>query len=286
MTWAKKTGESKTVYEIVTDKIIAKMEQGIIPWRIPWNYTNGAVSWNTQKGYRGINAMLLDPGEYATFNQITESGGKVKKGSKAHHVVFWKFFQGVDEEGNETGKKSAMMRYYTVFEINTQCEGLKSKRKIVEEKNHDPIFAAEQIKEGYKDSPLVTFAPGRAYYQPQPDTITIPSIKDYDKPEEYYSTMFHEMAHSTGHKSRLNREGVIAKAAFGSETYSKEELVAEITAAMLCGVAGIENSTIENSAAYIQSWSRKFKQDSKLIVTAAGQAQKAADYIQGIKAEY
>ena len=270
-----------TVYEIVTSKILEKLEQGKIPWRQPWD-NNGAVNWNSQKPYRGINALLLDPGEYATFTQIEKAGGKVKKGQRAQIAVLWKFGNEIDKDGNETGKKTAWMRYYNVFNIETQCEGLTSRRKVIE-RNNDPIQAAEQIKEGYKDCPHVTFAPGRAFYKPAQDIISIPHINDYKNPAEYYSTMFHEMAHSTGHTSRLNRAGVTGIAAFGSETYSKEELVAEITAAMLCGVTGIENSTIDNSAAYIQSWSRKLKDDPKLIVTAASQAQKAADYIQGIK---
>lgn len=270
-----------TVYEIVTGKILEKLAQGKIPWRQPWD-DKGAVNWNSQKPYRGINALLLDPGEYATFPQIEKSGGKVKKGQKAQIAVLWKFGKEVDDDGNETGKQTAWMRYYNVFNIATQCEGLTSRRKVIERSNN-PIHAAEQIKEGYRNCPPITFAPGKAFYRPATDTISIPHINDYKNPAEHYSTMFHEMAHSTGHKSRLNRAGIIDIAAFGSETYSKEELVAEITAAMLCGVTGIENSTLENSAAYIKSWSRKLKDDPKLIVTAASQAQKSADYIQGIK---
>ncbi|MCK9268045.1 MAG: zincin-like metallopeptidase domain-containing protein [Alkaliphilus sp.] len=269
----------KTVYEIVTEKIIEKLEKGTIPWRTPWN-SKPAVNWNTQRAYNGINAILLDPGEYATFNQIREAGGKVKKGEKSQLVVFWKWI----EKENDDGKtdKIPFLRYYNVFEISTQCEGLTSRRKDTEEYNHDPIEAAEAITAGYANSPEIKFAPGRAYYRPSDDFISVPELKDYKKPEEYYSTLFHEMIHSTGNKTRLDRKGITEIAAFGSETYSKEELVAEIGAAMLCGKAQIENATIENSAAYIKSWMRKLKEDSRLIVTAASQAQKAADYIQGI----
>lgn len=271
------------VYEIVTNKIIEKLEKGTIPWRQPWD-ANGAVNWNSKRPYRGINAILLDPGEYATFPQITAAGGKVKKGEHSHIVVLWKFTQEQNEDGDPTGKKSAWMKYYNVFEINTQCEGLASKRKIIE-RNNDPVEEAEQIKKGYRDCPPITFAPGRAFYRPSTDSISIPQINDYPNKEEYYSTMFHEMAHSTGHTSRLNRKGFSEIAAFGSEIYSKEELVAEITAAMLCGVTGIVNSTLENSAAYIKSWCKQLKSDPKLIVNAASQAQKAADYIRNIKHE-
>ncbi len=273
---------SKTVYEMVTDAIVKKLEAGTVPWRQPW-VNNGAVSWDRQRPYRGVNTMLLDPGEYATFNQIKKAGGKVRKGEKGHLVIFWKWMALEDEETGEE-KKVPFLRYYKVFEINTQVEGLKSKRKE-EIYNHDPITEAEKIKEGYQDCPPITFAPGQAYYKPSTDTISIPEIKDYKNPAEYYSTMFHEMVHSTGHKKRLNRHGVTGIAAFGSEVYSKEELVAEIGAAMLCGVARIERETLDNSASYIASWMRKLKEDPKLIVQAAAQAQKAADHIRGIKYE-
>lgn len=266
------------VYEIVTERIIKKLESGVIPWRKPWN-SNGAVSWDTQREYRGINVMLLDPGEYATFQAITKAGGKVKKGAKSQIAVFWKMF----EDKDDPEKKIPYLRYYSVFEINTQVEGLKSKRKDAKSYEHDPIEAAEQIKEGYRNAPPITFAPGKAYYVPAKDIISVPALTDYHNPEEFYSTMFHEMVHSTGHKSRLHRSGILDVAAFGSETYSKEELVAEIGAAMLCTVAGIDQSTFENSASYINGWLRKLKGDSKLIVSAASQAQKAADHIRGIK---
>lgn len=99
--------------------------------------------------------------------------------------------------------------------------------------------------------------------------------------EEHYSTLFHELAHSTGHAKRLHRENFDNPVSFGSESYSKEELIAEMTAAMLCGIAGIEPKTLENSAAYLKTWIARLKSDSRLLVSAASQAQKAADFIQG-----
>lgn len=267
------------VYEIVTNKIIKKLESGVIPWRMPWNPSTGAVNWKTQKPYRGINAMLFDPGEYATFLQIQEAGGKVRKGEKAQPVVFWKWIDNIDKETGEV-EKIPFLKYYNVFEINTQCEGLSSKRVTVSD-NHDPIEEAEKIVKGYKNCPPIHFAPGRAFYSPMKDIVSVPAITDYALVEEYYSTLFHEQIHSTGHKSRLNRSGITEIAAFGSETYSKEELVAEIGAAMLCGVAGIENATLDNSAAYVSSWLKKLKDDKRLIVTAAAAAQRAADYVLG-----
>ncbi len=270
---------SVKIYEMVTDRIIKLLESGVVPWRRPWK-VGAAVNWKTGKPYRGINTLLLEPGEYASFKQVSEAGGKVKKGEKGNIVVFWTWLEKEDEKSGEM-TKIPFLRYYMVFEINKQCEGLQSKRND-QTFEHDPVEEAERICRGYQDAPPVRFASGRAFYRPSDDSISVPPLCDYEKPEEYYSTLFHEYVHSTGHENRLNRSGITEIAAFGDETYSKEELVAEIGAAMLCGVAGIDNSTIENSAAYINSWLRKLKEDKKLIVQAAGQAQKAADYMLGV----
>lgn len=268
---------SETIYKMVTDRIIEQLEKGVVPWRRPWK--NGAsVNWVTQRPYRGINSLLLEPGEYATFKQIGEAGGKVRKGEKGQIVVFWKW---IERENEETGEKEQIpfLRYYKVFDIIKQAEGLKSKQET-KTFEHDPIESAQRLVEGYTNSPVIRHKSGRAVYYPELDCVSTPPLKDYREAEGYYSVMFHELVHSTGHKSRLARKGIIQSGvAFGDEVYSKEELVAEIGAAMLCGVAGIENATIENSASYIQSWLRALKEDSKLIVHAAAQAQKAADYI-------
>ena len=269
----------KNVYEIVTEKIIRQLEQGVIPWRQPW-INGGAVNWKTQKAYRGINAFLLEPGEYATFNQIQEAGGKVKKGASSHIVVFWKWIEKEDQESGET-EKVPFLRYYRVFHIETQVEGLESKRDATTF-DHDPIAEAEAIYKGYLNAPDFTFDSGQAVYSPTFDRINVPPLHDFEMAEEFYSTLFHEMVHSTGHKNRLARPGVTTqRVAFGDEVYSKEELVAEMGAAMLCGVSGIDNSTIKNSASYIQSWLRSLKEDHRLVVQAAAQAQKASDYILG-----
>jgi len=274
-----------SVYQIVTDKILAKLEQGEIPWRKPWVGGQQPVNWLTQKPYRGINSLLLDPGEYATFNQVKKHNGKVKKGEKGQLVVFWKWIE-IKENDNETGeeevKQRPLLRYYKVFEINSQVEGLESREKDRETYDHDPIEQAEAIVKGYKDRPEIKYAPGRACYNPMDDQVKVPEISDFPNADEYYDTLFHELAHSTGHNKRLNRQGVNMDILTGRETYAKEELVAEIAAAMLCGQAGISNDrNLENTAAYLQGWKKAIKDDASLMVCSAGQAQKAADYIIG-----
>ncbi|SMQ86875.1 Antirestriction protein ArdC [Bacillus sp. OV166] len=272
---------AKSVYEIITEKIIGKLEKGVVPWRQPWTNSN-AVNWKTQKPYRGINIFLVEPGEYASKKQILDAGGRIKKEElkNSHIIVYWLWKEKEDEE---TKKKKTFAKpfYYRVWEINKQCTGLESKRRI-ETFDHDPIEKAEEIFKGYINAPDYTFQSGKAVYYPKWDRINCPPIKDYKVPEEFYCTLFHEMAHSTGHQSRLARPGIMTEGvAFGDEIYSKEELVAEMGAAMLCGMAGIDNSTLENSASYIDSWLRALKKESRLVLQAAAQAQKAADYILG-----
>ena len=273
-----------TVYEIVTDRIIKQLEGGIIPWRKPWaayaGGEGGPVSWDTQRPYSGVNTLLLDPGEYATFNKIKESGGHVKKGEKASIAVFWKMNRVQDENDPDKEKLIPFLRYYSVFEINTQAEGLLSKRAKAEEHKNSPIEEAERIISNMPNRPSIVNGKD-ALYRGSTDTVEIPTRSSFINSEAYYGTLFHELAHSTGHESRLNRP---IKNRFGTDPYAKEELVAEIGAAFLAAVAGLENPfIIENTGAYIQSWIRRFRDDSRLIVTAASQAQKAADYIRGIK---
>ena len=273
---------SKKIYELITNQIIEKLEQGTIPWRKPW--INGvAVNWKTQKEYRGINTMLLDGGEYATFKQISEAGGKVKKGEKSQIVVFWKLTKFKNED-NETEEEKIvpLLRYYRVFKVGEQTEGIEPKRKD-KEFNHNPIEKGEKIIKEYINKPSLTFKNGSAYYKPSTDVVNVPPLKSFISPEEYYSTFFHELVHSTGHRERLNRPGVATLNPFGSEEYSKEELIAEIGSSMLCGVAGIDNKIINNSASYIQSWLNALSNDKTLIVSASQQAQKAVDFILNVK---
>ncbi|MCM3191275.1 zincin-like metallopeptidase domain-containing protein [Bacillus subtilis] len=275
----------KSVYEIITNKIIEKLEAGVVPWRKPFNNNGVPVNWKTQKAYRGINALTLEPGEYASKKQILEAGGRIKKEElkNSHIVVYW-LWKVIEDEETEEKKKFAKPLYYRVWEINKQCTGLKSRRKEETTYNHDPIAKAEEIFKGYVNCPEYTFQSGRAVYFKTIDKINCPPLKDFEIPEEFYSTLFHEMVHSTGHKSRLDRPGISTKGvAFGDPIYSKEELVAEMGAAMLCGIAGIANVTIDNSASYIHSWMSQLKKDNKLVLQAAAQAQKATDYILGEK---
>lgn len=292
----------KNVYQMVTDRIIAQMEQGIIPWHKPWHGILGtrssedcAVSYESGRPYSLLNQFLLgEAGEYATFNQIKARGGMIRKGEKSRMVVFYTQIvkedtDRKDEDGNPKVVSIPVLKYYNVWNIN-QCEGLAARwegGKQPEAPQTEPLEAAEAIVAGYMASAnhprLEVKISDRAFYRPATDEVVVPMLSQYDDAAEYYSTAFHELTHSTGHASRLNRKGVTGVAAFGSETYSKEELVAEIGAAMLVSHAGIPSGpAFKNSVAYLQSWLRALKSDNKMIVWAAGQAEKAAKFILGI----
>ena len=270
------------IYSAVTDRIIAQMEQGIIPWKKPWVSNGKAISHATGKPYSLLNQMLLGrPGEYLTFKQCREAGGHVKKGEKSSMVVFWKWIEQEDEETGET-KEIPFLRYYNVFHID-QCEGIQAKYTT---EAHFPdgastVEKAQEIIYDYleREGVKLTHSEGdRAFYRPSTDEIILPIRKQFVSTAEYYSTVFHELTHSTGHISRLNRLDKVAD--FGSDVYSKEELVAEIGAAALVNHVGLETSTsFSNNAAYIQNWLSVLKGDKRFIVSAAGKAEKAVTQI-------
>lgn len=308
------------IYAAVTDRIIAELEKGIIPWTQPWvnlvavstrssdkkpapltpdEIRRTAYSRSTGAPYSLLNQMLLGkPGEYMTFKQCQEAGGKVKKGEKAKMVVFWKMLP-VEEEDPLTGEKKTktvpFLRYYNVFHID-QTEGV-TPRKLTEPKlpetpeapatpalKFNPDEEAERIAADYLTRtgiPLYHTNENQAYYRPSNDSVTMPHMFQFSKVAEYYSTLFHELAHSTGHRSRLNRHNTLV--ARGDAEYSKEELVAEISSAAILNHIGLETGdSFRNSAAYIQSWLRVLNNDKHMIVGAASRAEKAVALILNI----
>ena len=281
------------VFEIVTDKIVAALTKGKIPWEKPWEIV-GHKNLSSGKLYRGINQFLLSSREgesshlWVTYNQAQTLGGQVRKGERGTLVVFWTFIpvKGAKEEGDKIDAKTKknvrpILRYYTVFDAVHQCDGLEAKVKAAtgDKVEFVPIDKAQSIIDLWADKPPITHGGNRAYYRPSEDSINLPPREQFNAAEGYYATAFHELVHSTGHKNRLDRKGVNASGTvFGSEVYSQEELVAEFGAAFLCAESGIER-TIENHTAYIQGWLKALKSDTRLAVFAASQAQKAADLI-------
>jgi antirestriction protein ArdC len=271
-----------SVYEIITEQILEELQKGEVPWRKPWHSLPPA-NLITKKPYRGINVFLLGFAGYGsqfwlTFNQAKQLGGNIRKGQHGSKIIFWKCKTRETEsaDGEIEERKSAFLRYYTVFNLE-QTEGLKA---LLTLPPAVPIQSAEEIVKAMPNPPAFE-QDSRAAYIPSRDTVTMPSRMAFQSQAEFYSTLFHELVHSTGHAKRLGREGIDKHQAFGSEDYSKEELIAEMGSAMLCGVTGIERATISNSAAYLRGWINRLKADSRLLISSARAAQEAADYILG-----
>lgn len=273
------------VYQIVTDRIISLLEQGTVPWRKPWATVNGMPkNLLTGKEYRGVNVFLLGCQQYSspywlTYKQAQEKQGNIRKGEKSSMVVFWKL---LDKDSSGQNDKSTgkipLLKYYSLFNLE-QTEGIPSPTFDVPVFPFTPIEKAERIVQNMPNRPEIIYGGNRASYTPASDTIRMPHEEMFEKSEEVYSVLYHEMSHSTGHKSRLARKEVMETNEFGSESYGNEELVAELASSMLCGVAGISNQTIDLAASYLNGWLSVLKKDKKLIIVAAAQAQKAADYI-------
>ena len=278
---------SKSVYEMVTDRIIEQLENGVIPWQKPWTgIRSGAYNRISRKSYSLLNQMLLKhDGEYATFKQWQDLGGHVRKGEKSEIVVFWKIqpIEEVKEDGTKEVKHIPLLRYFNVFHIS-QVDGVEPLPKDGL-KDIEPIEKAENILHDYwsrEDITVEHMASDRAYYSPSRDLVHLPLFEQFKNANEYYSTAFHESVHSTMKESRCNRaeerEGKLV--AFGSNEYSKEELVAEIGSANLMNIIGIESQkSFRNNAAYIQNWLSVLKNDVKFIVSASSKAEKAVKYI-------
>lgn len=290
---------SQKIYDMVTEKVVVEIEKaikaiengeiGIAPWKRPWFQNGIPQNLITKKPYRGMNVFLLSLMGYSspyfvTFNQAKKLGGKVKTGEKGMPVIFWKWIVvDKDNDGNKLDKPKSIpfLRYYTVFNVS-QCEGFEDKIPQAKIREFNPIQDAERIIEAMPNKPMIKHDEDRAYYSPKLDFVNMPKHELFDSDTEYYSVCFHELIHSTGHQSRLNRKEITEMDGFGSHAYSVEELVAEMGAVFLCNEVGIE-STFENSLAYLKSWLATFKNDTKMLIMASGRAQKATDYILNVK---
>lgn len=282
------------VYQVITDRVLALLQQGTVPWHKPW-HGGEQMPHNlcSRKPYRGVNVFLLHAMAYEspywlTFKQAQGLGGNVRKGEKACPVVFWKWLDS-DEVNPDTGERQRipLLRYYSVFNV-AQCEGISQHVPAFPGGNgslHKPIPEAEAIVASMPKRPDIRHGLDRAFYSPSGDYVGMPDKGAFESSESYFDTLFHELTHATGHESRLARKGVSGTdgqwSAFGSTPYAKEELVAEMGAAFLCGQCGIVERTIDNSAAYVASWLDRLSKDVRLVVNAAAQAQKAADFILG-----
>jgi antirestriction protein ArdC len=277
----------KDVYQIITDRIIKLLESGTVPWHRPWKGGSETPrNFVSRKAYRGINLFLLKAAGFTSpywlsFKQAQDLDANVKKGEKSFPVIFWKMFEA--EENGEM-KKIPFLRYHSVFNV-AQCEGITLPTPPEVKSVFHPIEKCEEVVARMPRPPAIEHGGGRACYSPSEDKVSMPEAKVFETPHAYYGTLFHELTHSTGHVSRLNRKEVTDIIHFGSTPYSREELVAEMGAAFLSGHCEIENTILDQSASYIDHWLEKLKHDHKLVVQAAAQAQKACDFILDVRHE-
>jgi antirestriction protein ArdC len=292
---------NEDAYSKVTKKITDSLEKGVIPWKQPWSNA-GLLPMNisSQKTYKGSNILLgfvnCSTPFWGTFKQIKDLGGYVKKGEESNIITYAETRYKHKKTGKYLPKgkypKSKVsekyeiipiIKYYNVFNLD-QTDGIpEDKIPEIVKKHFDPIEKAEQFLKSanipeIKESKNLDLSCGRvrAFYLRNKDYIQVPTKDLYNLPEDYYSTVFHEMIHATGAPCRLKRE---IDGKFGDEKYSKEELIAEIGSAYLCGICGIGQATIENTTGYIQGWLKKLNDDNKLIIQAASKAQEAVEYI-------
>lgn len=280
------------INEMITQRMIERIQTtGELPWHKPW-VSQDARPQNliSHKPYRGVNTFLLHMMGYAqpfflTMKQVNGLGGHVRKGEKSMPVIFWKF---MDADKNDPASKSyAILRYYHVFNV-AQCDGIpEGKVPTLEtpDRESNSINDAEQLLADMPNKPAIKYGRSYAAYSPLGDEVRMPSPEMFLSDEAFYSTLFHELTHSTGHQSRLARKGITEINRFRSHEYSKEELVAEMGAAFLCGHCGILPEVQDNSAAYLNCWLERLKADSSMLITAGQQAQKAYDFIVAEKFE-
>ena len=301
MKYKKKYGR-KDAWDKITDQILADLDKGVIPWRKPWSVPIGEYPHNavTKRRYSGINAIVTGSSDYTdprwvTWGQARGLGGNVRAGQRGTTVVWWKATDKSEEQTDpktgevlideETGqpvtktKKNFFLGGHTIFNVQ-QCENLDLPELDPDSKpEFDPIERAEEIVQGYTDRPPVVHDGGdQAYYIKTRDTIHLPKRQSFDGADEYYSTLFHEFGHSTGHSSRLDRPTLTESNSFGSHDYGREELTAEFNTAYLTHEAGIK-STLENSTAYLDNWKKAIKADKKIVERAGSLGWKSAEYI-------
>jgi antirestriction protein ArdC len=287
----------KDIYKEITDFVINHLESGNVIWRKGWNSLGLPRNIITDYKYRGWNLYYLNfiivlqnykTPYFLTYKQTQEKGAHIRKREKGYPVIYWAVIEDKvtssaskqiqTEEKDGSPKTRLVPKLYTVFNID-QTDGLTLPKVEKIFKNHtQKIEACEEVLTNMVDKPVVKHQGDKTWYSRLIDTINMPNNNLFNTDADYYATLFHELSHSTGHEKRLNRKELIENDGF-KENYSKEELTAELAATFLCGICGVEQTTLVNSTAYIQGWLKALKDDKTLIVKAASQAQAAAENI-------
>ena len=275
-------------------KIIAELESGNLPrWRKPWTSQGSNRNAFSGREYSGINLIATAFSGYKsplwmTFDQAKKAGGYVKKDEKGTIIIFVQWVtkkDTVEDPDNPWKNKFPIFKYHTLFN-SEQVDGVELPKEDQVVNDFQPIESAENIVANIQNPSTIKHERDYAFYAPSSDVVNMPEKNAFESPESYYSTLFHELSHSTGHKSRLNRKGFDGGTIFGSQTYGKEVLIAELSAALLCGQSGIQQAKLNtNSAAYIAGWLKTIKEDPSILVWAGSAAAKASNMILNNEAE-
>lgn len=289
--------EFRDVYSRITGKIVADLEQGVRPWHRPWNaeHLAGRISRPLRHNgiaYQGINVVVLWCAAAAsgcaspfwlTFRQALALGGNVKKGERGELVVYANRITRTetDDKGEEVEREIPFLKGYTVFNAG-QCENLPAHFTATAEAPALPLAQRIETADRFFAATGATIRHGgnRAYYAEGPDYVQMPPFETFRDAESYAATLAHEL-HWTKHEQRLARD--MGRVKWGDEGYAREELVAELGSAFLCADLGITPEVREDHAAYIASWLQVLKNDKRFILSAAGHAQRAADYLHGLQ---
>jgi len=289
--------ERQDVYTRITDKIIADLEQGVRTWMKPWNAGNtaGRITRPLRHNgtpYSGINILMLwaesvsqgfNAPIWMTFRQASELNAHVRKGEKGSLVVYANSITRTEQDGNgeDSEREIHFMKGYTVFNIE-QIEGLPELYYAKPEVKTTPVERIGHAEEFFKVTKAdVRYRGDRAYYAVEADYIQMPVIEAFRDAESFYATLAHESAHWTKHSSRLDRD--FGRKQWGDEGYAREELVAELASAFLCADLGITPQVRDDHASYIANWLTVLKNDKRAIFSAAAHAQKAVDYLHGLR---
>ena len=284
------TSTTIDVYQLVTDQIIALLQQGVVPWQKPWREAGMPMNLLSKRAYRGINHVLLvslgyERNHFLTWDQLKGIGGSVKRNEKGHIVVFWQKSKKDTEQPEAPEKSLPVFRYYKVFNI-AQCRDIPEAMippPVPVIPSADPLAACEAILTTMPNPPDVVHKEQRAFYRIDTDTINMPKKKSFTSIESYYSTLYHELVHSTGAEKRLARKTLGDMVPFDTESYAMEELIAEMGSAFLCRCTDILPTEIKNAVSYLDNWLGVFQKDKRFLITASGYAQKAVDYILNTK---
>ena len=280
---------TRDIYSIVTNLITQQLEQGTVPWKRPWHNPGVPRNLVTQRPYRGINHLLLKTAnyfenEFVTFRQVQDLGGTIKKGEKGVLIVYWLWHEDLPpaRKLDVRAKSVPTLRYYFVWNVS-QCNGLAHQHTPLLFKAGEPFEMCERILSEMPDPPKIVHNEPEAYYQIWGDFINLPKKELFASQDGYWLTLLHEVIHYTGAAHRLNRKELVEQTNFASDTYSIEELTAELGACYLAAHVGLSPQSFTNNAAYIKHWLAKLKEDNRLIVYAAARAQRAVNYILNIK---